>query len=259
MKKWVFLLIAGIILGVGQMAAAAPAIDFTGVWFSQNYYDTQYFPYSSFLSMHAVATIKNEQPGSVTITSTINGEQDMTYLPGWYFGNPEPYLYVINLSSNPDIDSWENTTYTFDIYTGGGSTPVDSRQLTIGEGVYKYIDIPRATYDAATRTVFWDSVAGIDEYKIRFFNADDHSYCYYSSDVLPVAQTSYVVPWEQFEPGNYRIRVEARDWDDAYTTLYNRSTYTTIGSNPVPIPSAVWLLLSGLIGLAGVKRKRGGR
>ncbi len=263
MKRWIFLLVTGLILCASQMAMAAPVLDFTGVWFEQDLYDQQYFSHTPSFRMYSAINIRDNGQSTafdpsqdmVTITSATNGTQSMYYNANWYYGNTEPYLYGKTLSYNLNFTLWENTTYTFDVYAAGGSTPVTSAQLAIGDDVYNSLSIPLATYDPATRSISWDAVSGIDEYMIRFFDANDPSYCYYSSAGLPTTQTSYSVPWDQFELGDYRIRVEAKDWDVDHETLHNRSTYTTMASNPVPIPGAVWMLFSGLIGILGVKRK----
>lgn len=259
MKRLIFLLAAGVILCASHVVQAAPVIDFTGVWFEQDLYDYQYLTDSPSFRMYSAVTIHDDgqstafdpSQDTVTITSATNGIEPMHYYTNWYHGHTEPYLYGRTLSQNLDFSLWENTTYTFDVSSGG------SKSLTIGDDVYKSLSIPMATYDSATRSISWQSVSGIDEYMVRFFDADDPSYCHYSSGVLPTTETSYVVPWEQFALGDYRIRVEARDWDDGHETLYNRSTYTTMASNPVPVPGAAWLLFSGLIGILAVKRKRG--
>lgn len=262
MKRLIFLLAAGVILCASHAVQAAPVIDFTGVWFAQDLYDYQYFPsYNASFRMYSATTIHDDgqstafdpSQATVTITSVANGTESMYYLPNWYYGNTEPYLYGHTLSKNLDFSLWENTTYSFDVSFGGTTY---SKLLTIGDDVYKSLSIPIATYDAATRSISWQPVLGIDEYMVRFFDADDPSFCYYSSGVLPTTETSYEVPWDQFALGDYRIRVEAKDWDDGHETLYNRSTYTTMASNPVPVPGAAWLLFSGLIGILAVKRKR---
>ncbi|MGD9158808.1 MAG: PEP-CTERM sorting domain-containing protein [Desulfobacteraceae bacterium] len=55
---------------------------------------------------------------------------------------------------------------------------------------------------------------------------------------------------------NY-IWFEAGYYEDDGLTHGNASFLDALGANPVPVPGAVWLLGSGLIGIIGIRRKKG--
>jgi len=55
-------------------------------------------------------------------------------------------------------------------------------------------------------------------------------------------------------PANGTIATFTQSYDVALTS--NGLTFSAVGTTPVPVPAAVWLLGSGLLGLAGVARRK---
>ncbi|MCP3875308.1 MAG: VPLPA-CTERM sorting domain-containing protein [Desulfobacteraceae bacterium] len=128
---------------------------------------------------------------------------------------------------------------------GTGSNPIISWENTLTDIDQFRVRVFRPTFDGFLVDV---SLAGGS----RDFNFNDIAF--------------------DFDPGeDYIIRVDARkhrtldnltgftiDQENGYWAgIINQSTSNDLAySNPVPVPAAIWLFVSGLLGLVGLRRKQ---
>ena len=106
--------------------------------------------------------------------------------------------------------------------------------------------------DSTTPTVSWNSVNNAQMYRVVLMRSVDDQF--WSSDWS--INTSAPIADGVLNPGEtVFVRVEAGDFE-SLDVLENRSSaFDTFTAPPVPIPGAVWLFGSGIIGLVGLRKK----
>lgn len=113
--------------------------------------------------------------------------------------------------------------------------------------------------NSLTPTFSWDSVLGAEKYRVRIYNSSNQrifdSWGY--NGYQDFTDTFYTIPGGILSEGeSYRAMVIANDIDPDNVNggMENRSS-VFYSFTPVPIPTAIFLLGSGLVGLAGFRRK----
>jgi len=128
-------------------------------------------------------------------------------------------------------------------YSGYGGAPDPS-----ADDVYlfnQYTDNKELTYGFT----FADYMAEIDAGRVVLVHVDDHTMLGYGYN-----PDGTIVLYDTWTPGPHTMA-----WSGSYSgrELYGVTVFEPFGGTEaaVPIPAAVWLLASGLIGLAGLRRK----
>jgi hypothetical protein len=176
-----------------------------------------------------------------------------------------------------DASGWANPTVaegkTFTYRANDGGTTTLQAWGTVPVGGIKQIDL---SYDltvlsgGSNPTISWqNSDARVEQYQIRII--DEFNELLWQTSLGYVSYTAYTFSDFFFVPGvDYYIRIEARDYEDflnpggdltrpdespVWFQVMNRSAAFMPYTNTVPVPGAIWLLGSGLVGLVGFRRK----
>lgn len=193
-----------------------------------------------------------------TDTTTITGDGDpietenLIYEESWsgpiYKQHQKTFA---DTSGTTPFADWENESFTFETtgptYAYRNTTGIDFFQL----GIASDLQTTPGYYPIIT----WSDIAGADSYVLRIMALDGEG----NPTGAPLfnvygVTSGYQYTGELFESGEpLSVIIEARDTQGSYG-IANRSRYYGY-HNPVPVPGAVWLLGSGLVGLVGFRRK----
>lgn len=261
-RKILCLVILSVLLAVPLSNVYAGTFNATFLASQNQEYDA-HFGYASWTEMLAFAY--TQSPGdTVTLSGgPISGSVTIPRNSDW--DQVSSYCYSIQPLKDTTVPSdWENAVYTF-------SNSPDSRTKTAGgDGTGNFFDPLDTANDVvysggANPTISWGAIPGANQYWVRIFALD------VGGDITGGPLESYLTgnsgtdtflnyPGSLFDSGDpHAVLIEARQNFSGYGDLsdnqtINRSRYYDY-YNPVPIPGAVWLLGSGLVGLVGFRRK----
>ncbi len=232
-------------------AFAAPTTEFLSAWAEHRSYDQSVFvgradQYYTFAYWELSDIVADVTDASVTVWRKEINLIESNWTPGW---GPPPdtraFYTTLGYTENA-MDyfpaAWE-TTYDFNIETTVGDW---TETLIIQEFDMLIMDAPVTT--VMGNIVTWGDVAQADRYRLRLINPVDGDLLYQFKDVASGFDLTGQVP-----NGDYIIRMEARK--DGSTGLTARGAYFS-SITVTPIPGAIWLLASGLLGLVGYKRRQ---
>jgi hypothetical protein len=174
-------------------------------------------------------------------------------LASWSFNITTDYavgdaqaVFNVNFSTDEEtkVDSY-NMGFTFDkdelAYVEHSSTPLNGFFPLFGD-----IVVEKGTISNLNGGAFQAVTVGADDYKLGAF----------TFDILnPVADEADESDFNfNYENSMFVIAVNGVDWKNDKTKALPHFT-DIAGPASVPVPGAVWLLGSGIIGLAGIRRK----
>ena len=198
---------------------------------------------------------------NILIVSNVQASTVSTFVADPESGNTFPNFDEIRLydtasvtvSIDPALTSWiawnDNTSA---VYTGGGCTNCLGPG-SFGTDDYISLTVTNPGSSALTLTLDWNDASGNSSgpQNVIFGTADDAPDVYRSS-TGPINEggafnSIFTVA------GNYTFKFDFYNrWSYNYA---HGNIYLFVEPTAVPIPSAVWLLGSGLIGIVGVRRK----
>jgi hypothetical protein len=135
----------------------------------------------------------------------------------WSVANWTPHSGTYHATTQNWPDAWQ--------YIGQSITTTIGQSYTVGFWLASADDIPANEFVAR-----WDGVT-----KIQLVDIAYSDYTYYSYTAVATGSSTTI-------DFGYIYNAQWFDLDD-------------VSMNPVPIPGAIWLLGSGLLGLVGLKRK----
>lgn len=288
MSKWISILLGFLLLIFQTTLLSAATVEFVGVY-TDNRASWGYIARATLGISGDV-----EQDATLTLTKDPLGSPDTINIPvETYFFDQTSFEHDI-LSTPPDgfggtPENLNGELLRFTLTdplpaSSGGGTDIKDIDVTVsGFTKIEMMDNFQVTSGGLNPTIGWDNPIGnsFHTYRIRVLDSlndlvFDSPNLGYSA--LGGADGSFwfdpnerdlgggkIIDGFTFTAGeDYTLRVEARewlnnnDWEESYrddTFYVNRSVTQTGFTAPVPIPGAIWLLGTGLIGLVGIKRK----
>ncbi len=243
---------------VSTLAFAAPVTEYALVWSNHNSYDQNIWAgrvddYGTVLYWEGTM-----DPGA-TVTSfqaTLNGTA--TYdIYEWFgtgvwdpsnFGNRAFVRGGLGGTQNPNDyypSNWEGT-WEINIQTDMGNL-TDSNIW--GPGELQFMNAPTVT-SIAGNVVSWTAVPDVSAYRVRLVDLADGDHLIFDSGNL--AGTSFDLSG-LVANDDYRLRIEARKY--THNGMVARSVYFS-DITVTPVPGAIILLGSGLLGLVGLRRRQ---
>ena len=235
--------------------------------YSDNFdYDAKYFSNPDFKGMRVAAgTLPFYTPPSeVDNVYVIFGTDQflLDYYPKWSVAF-SMNIYAIGLEIGLDDSKWKTDAFFYidknknNIFDSGEpSRIINARQ----DGTYFFMNPPKITSitGGVHPIITWDPVLNADQYRfgIAGINPDgtaNTADIRFISDWFTDTSFTYTgTLFESYQP--YTIFIEARDNITGTTTMVNRSRFITQYS--VPEPATAILLIIGLLGTAGLGRKK---
>ena len=183
-------------------------------------------------------------PLNLNYSTTYNGSSVVTTGPG---GSNTPG----NPSSSNYGDSFTGPTLTIPGSPGSGYGFYDDYVFTISG----------ASVNSVSTTINFGSLLGITNFQERLYNASGNSIPTLGAPVggsivawtTPISGLGYVavLPTTLLAPGTYVLEIRGN-----VTGSAGASYAGTLNIGPVPLPAAVWLFGSGLLGLGALVRRR---
>lgn len=224
---------------------AAPTVTYTEV-FTENFGTNSIEGYISneWRFMMAAGVNSTVAIDSVWAYANTSGQPDYE-LEFQYFGSAYDSYYGTSHAYTTQIGTWDITATDEDgaFDTDPTHDLNDPMQLDLVTGI-------NFSNNSTTPTITWNSVTNAEKYRVVLMrSATDHFWkSDWSNDTTASIDAGVLSPGE-----TVFVRVQAGDFESP-GVLENRSSAFEEFST-VPIPGAVWLLGSGLIGLLGLRKK----
>jgi hypothetical protein len=197
---------------------------------------------SSYPGLHIVSVTRSYDASLNQYSMTLAAPPGIDYFSGFV----SAYKYTIMMSPNVPgaVDAYYNTP----ISTNPG-TPTDPggyfNRFAAGSPAYEFsVTIPLGPGPITGSYSIWNGVSNGNPASIPGYN---------------FTATGNVLTWTIPKSGVYFPEfawLGITSVDSSFDGITNGTNFAVVSAPPVPIPGAVWLFGSGLIGLVGIGRKR---